>query len=194
MACKQRTALAAIAGGLLGTLSLTASAQIAPPMVTYGPSNAVPALGSGALIALALLLAIVGVRLLHKQARKTASVAVLVLAGASAILGGFLGVNAAKAFALNGASLPVVVQLSAPGGGQVTLEPVADPTTWQLLNTTSVAQKILSIDEGDCSAEPLVNAGAPSLPPGARDRGDCLVGMTLQPAEYCSLVLYCVPF
>jgi len=191
MALKLRKTFVAAAGALLGGLSLDASAQFAPPTVTYGPAgNAVPAMGGAALVVLAVLLAAVGMWLLNKRSHKLASVAML-LGGASVVLVAALGAKSVQAIIAE-----VVVVLSAPGGGQVELFPVANPTTWLLPNTSGVPQKILEIDPGVCSDQPIVAPVSapgvtPDLVPLGTNRGDCLVGMTLQPDEYCSLLLYC---
>ncbi len=184
-------------GALLGLFSLGASAQIAPPTVTYVPvpppavvAQAVPAMSSAALIALAMLLGFVGVRLLKdKRARKVMSVAILVAGGACAVVGAMLGANTVQALA-NGAVGPTVVNLSNPDGTQITL-PIGPTPDYQLPNTTSVPLKITAIDPGDCSETPLANAGIATLPPGAVDKGVCAVGTVLKPGDYCTLVFYC---
>ncbi len=73
-----------VAIGVLGSLCAHAAfAQSLPPSVTYGPVRvAVPVLGSGILIALALLLAAAGVWLLRKdRAGRLVSLGVLLLSG-----------------------------------------------------------------------------------------------------------------
>jgi hypothetical protein len=191
MTFKSLTALRITVGSLLGGLSLHTLAAPAPPTISFGPaSNAVPTLSSGLLIALAIVLAVVAVRLMkNQQMNKIASFAILGLVGASALVAAIMGSNSAKA--LNAGSAPVVVELNVAEGGQVQLVPSSYPTIWQIVNTTSISLEITAINPGDCSETPLANGGVVSLPPGAVDKGSCAVSTKLEPVDYCTIQLYC---
>ena len=188
---KSWNALPLTAGVLLVGFSMNTFAAPGPPTITFGPaSNAIPALSSGTLIALAIVLALIGARLLkNQQMSKIASLAILGLIGASALMFTIMGSNSAKA--LNAGGSAIVVELNAAEGGQVQLFPSSYPAVWQIVNKTTIKLEITGINTGDCSEEPLVNAGAAALPPGAIDKGSCAVSTKLGPVEYCTIQLYC---
>lgn len=185
---------------LLGLASLLAlliaggfhsSAFAQPPIViVYGPGGlSIPTLSGVALIALAVCLALLAMRILRGQHRSGANLVVAAMA-ASAIAAGTGGIDlVAKTWAL------ALTDMTVNEGGEINLP---GPGAYTIRNLTDNTQNILDISvPPDCSIGPAFNGGAPGnggMNGGGGDyQGQCSASpsTSLAPTDYCDIYVSC---
>lgn len=174
----------------LGSLSFAfaASAGTPPATIAYGPgSTAVPTMSGTMLIALAVLLALVAIRLL-KDRRHFGSNAVIAIAAITALGSGAGGIKLIS----DADAISTTLDMSSVDGGVIT---IPAPGFWLVSNSTDVPQTINAIQYREDCGPGMIIFGAPTADDlnGALPENTCATSTTLAPGatETCSLEVVC---
>lgn len=174
----------------LGILVSEAASSQTGGTVTYGPSSTpVPALSGSLLIVLAVVMAVVAVRLLKSRpdGRLNSWVVALGAAVLVSTLGGVKLISDSYAG-------PSIEELTNASGGQVT---VGEGTT-RIVNTSLVPLQILSLSPTpDCAFNDNVNGGGGGESAnggGGTFKGTCSdsPSTALESADYCDVFVSCI--
>lgn len=143
--------------------------------LNYGPAGAtaIPLMGSGMMVVLALLLAVVGYRALKlNPSHNVFSITVLALLSIGFAYSSINMISSADA-----ASSHTTIQLSNPAGGSV----LFSTSLTEFRNTSGVLQRINNInaEQLECTSFP---GGGPYV-----EGPECFVGMIIQNQESCAI-------
>jgi len=169
-------------------LASSASAQPGGTIVYGSNATSVPTLSGGLLIVLAVVMAVVALRLLKSQSNARLS-SWVVAAGALALVSGLGGVKLIS----DGFAGPTIKELTSASGGQVSV----GVGSTRVVNTSSTTLSILSLNASSgCSFDAPENGGGGGGLNGGNggvDRGTCSdsPSTALAPADYCDVFVSC---